>query len=111
MDRPHQTPVGGDQIAHFEHNDVAGDKIGSRNPPFRSISDGARVGSGHLLEGRQRCFCPALLRVADRGVHENYRQDHAGVHPVIQDDATDEGSHEQHPDQGIGKLTKEELQP
>ena len=64
--------IGGDKVARFQKDDVAGHQLGRLNDLLLAVADDARVRGGHVLERLQRLFRLALLHEPhDRVEHDD----------------------------------------
>ncbi len=110
MSGSHQASVGRDEITGLQHHQVTRDDVGGGNLGLPAVPHHPGVECCHLLQAGQCLLCPALLRVPDGGVEDDDGQDHKRIDPVAEDDARDEGRHQEHPDEDIGELAQEQTE-
>ena len=107
--RAEQTTVGADLVALGEHEDVARHEFGARHGDQFAVAEHGRVGAGHDRQRRDRVLCASLLDEAERGVQQDYGEDHdrvdrqpLGTLDDPRDDRDDDRGQQQH-DERVGE--------
>ena len=78
-------PIGGNEVAGREHDDVAGHDGARGNSLFKTVADHSACQRQAALELLDRGRCPVLLIEAKQRTAEHDRQNDACIHPLPQD--------------------------
>jgi len=107
--RAQETGICRHEVSGFKRENVAYDDARRRNQRDVAVASYLRLRSGHLLERRDRLLGVVLLVKADDGVEDDDREDGDRVDGVAQD-AGDDTSRDQNPDEEALELAQENRQ-
>ena len=82
--RLQQPQIGGHLVARLQQHDVPGDEFRAVHRYPQAVAQNVGPGREHLPDRGHRRFGLAFLEEADRRIGQHDRQDHPGVHPVLQ---------------------------
>ena len=109
IDRGDDATIGGDAVAGFHDDDVAGDQVDGGCGLELTIATDPGGGGQHALQRVERCFGAILLDEADGGVRQNHHQHHDRRLQLTGHGKADGGGPQQDEDEEVLELQQELL--
>ena len=101
-----QAQVGRYLVAGGEQHDIADSHLFGRDVAAPPVAQYCRDRRKHVADGVQRALRLAFLDYADDGVDDHHADDHAEIHPVVEQGG-DERRAEQYIDEDVVELLRE----